>query len=587
MQLVIIAIILSRLQCIRMAELPQHGAELLQLVQRIHQEKYFDTLLVYGSDDCVFHALLRQLQLPVVLLPKGSSSFAWQFNNDALLLGCAADAEQEQHEQLQLKLQLARRLIYLEAEVSPEELCETYLQREQPNVLMLHAATGNVYRCCYFQAKNHVQLHPEDPLYVEQFANMQGAIIRSEVDQLAPRSMLYSDPITGEVRMIGYVANLVNTFVERRNATLRLRQDYEFGKIVYYGVIEELAKKNLIDVGTAMASTLGAQNLDYLSYPYLLSSYCFMVPVPAPLPYKQIYTVIVDPLVMGLLLLLFLLFSLLLIYSPRLSWQRLGLANVLLNDRCLRGLLGQSFPLPAQQSRHLKAICTLLCFASIMTTTMYECYLQSFFTHPPPEPSLHTFADVRASRYRVALDRREAALLLQSYNIILTNAQHIVVLDDWNEFVHMRDTFNASFIYPVTKLRWETYAEQQRIFERPAFYYSDDICLRRYILLCVPVRRHLPYRHLFELHQLQTQQFGLLKFWIERSFFEMVRLRLTPLEDFSEWRPYEDALYVRDISWILQFYLFAHLLASLCFVIELGWHWVRQRRARKQRLRKV
>lgn len=587
MQLVIIAIILSRLQCIRMAELPQHGAELMQLVQRIQLERYFDTLLVYGRDDCLFHELLPELQLPVVLLPGGSSSSAWEFNNDPLLLCCGADAEQEQHEQLLLKLQVARRLVYLEEEVSPEELCTTYLEREQPNVLMLHAATGNVYRCSYFQQPNHVQLHSEDLLYMEQFTNMRGAIIRSEVDQLAPRSMLYRDSITGEVRMIGYVANLVNTFVERRNATLQVRQDYEFGKIIYYGEIEKLARNNLIDVGTAMASTLGVQNLDYLSYPYLLSSYCFMVPVPAPLPYKQIYTVIVDPLVMGLLVVLFLLFSLLLIYSPRLSWEKLSLVNVLLNDRCLRGLLAQSFPLPAQQSRHLKAICTLLCFASIMTTTMYECYLQSFFTHPPPEPSLHTFEDVRASRYRVALDRREAALLLQSYNVILSNAKNAIVLDDWNDFVHMRDTYNASFIYPVTKLRWETYAEQQKIFERPAFYYSDDICLQRYILLCVPVRRHLPYRHLFELHQLQTQQFGLLKFWIERSFFEMVRLRLTPLEDFSVQRPFEDALYVRDISWILQFYLFAHLLASLCFVIELGWHWVTQRRARKQRLRKV
>lgn len=590
MQLLIIAIIFARLQCIRMADLPPHGAELLQLVQRIRLERHFDTLLVYGRADCVFHRLLGMLELPVVLLSEGSSSSAWHFNSDPLLLCCGADAEQERHDQVLLKLQQARRLVYLEQQLQSQQLCTIYLEREQPNVIMLHAATSNVYGCRCFQAENHVQLQPQDALYVEQFANMRGAIIRSDVDQLAPRSMLYSDPITGGVRMIGYVANLVTTYVERVNATLQLRGDYEFGKIVYYGVIEELAKQNHIDLGTALASTLSTPYLDYLSYPYLISSYCFMVPVPAPLPYKQIYTVIVDPLVLGLLALLFLLFSLLLIYSPRLSWQRLSLANVLLNDRCLRGLLGQSFPLPAQQSRHLKAICTLLCFASIMTTTMYECYLQSFFTHPPPEPLLRSFEDVRHSRFRVAMDRREANLLLQSYNMTLRNAQraqNVIVLDDWNEFVHMRDTFNASFIYPVTRLRWATYSEQQKFFERPAFYYSDDICMQRYVLLCVPLRRHLPYRHLFELHLLQTQQFGLLKFWIERSFFEMVRLRLTPLKDYSEPRVDEEQLYVRDISWILQFYLLAHILASLCFVLECGWKRLTDCRARRRRLHKV
>ncbi|KAH8407479.1 hypothetical protein KR222_002059 [Zaprionus bogoriensis] len=611
MQLLISLLILSglshRLQCIQLADLPQqlqapHQAALLQLVLRIHLERHFDTLVLYGSAACPFEALLQQLELqmelPVVLLAEGSSSSNsdWRFNNEALLLCCGADAEQERNEQTLHKLQQARRLVYLEEQLQPGQLCAQYAAREQHNVLMLHAATGNIYACRYFhRPQQYVQLQSElekeeeeeeQALYVEQFANMQGAVIRTEADQLAPRSMFYRDARTGELRMRGYVASLMNAFVQRVNATLKMPENPVLGHITYYGIIEERAKQGELDVGIALASTVSRHNLDHLSYPYMISSYCFMVPEPAPLPYKQLYTLIVDPLVLWLLALLFLLFSLLLIYSSELSWRRLSLLNLLLNDRCLRGLLAQSFPLPAQPSRHLKAICFLLCFASIMTTSMYECYLQSFFTHPPPEPLLRSFEDVRHSRFRIAIDRNEAELLMQSYNLSLMDLHNMQMMDDWNKFVHMRDTFNASFIYPVTRLRWRTYSEQQKIFARPAFYYSDDICMQRFVLLCVPMRPQLPYRGLFERHMMLLQQFGLVQFWIGRSFYEMVRLRHTPLVDYSEKRVVEEQLYVRDISWILQSYLLAHLCAAFCFAIECCWSRMLRRRKAAVRLLK-
>ncbi|KAL7737373.1 hypothetical protein ACLKA6_012983 [Drosophila palustris] len=583
MHLVSIAIILGcqclRLHCTQLSALPpqpdqQLQQQLLLLLERIRLERRYDTILIYGRAPCVFHSLLQQLEVPTVLLAKGSSHSDWDFGSEPLLLSCGATAEQEQNSRTLMKLQQARRLVHLEADVSPQWLCEDYFAREQHNVAMLHAdfaTTGSFFSCRCFKQENHVQLTLQDSslIYVQQFRNMQGASIRSEADQLPPRAMIYRDVESGKFRMLGYVANLVNTFVERVNATLELRDDYEIGLITYQGDIVNWTQHNLLDVAATLDTTMLAENFDYLSYPYVITSYCLMIPVPAPMPYKKIYIMIVQPLVLGLLALFFLVFSLLLIYSEELSWRDLSLANFLLNDRCLRGLLGQTFPLPANPSRHLKAICFLICFASIMTTTMYESYLQAYFTHPPLEPFQRTLDDLRASPYRIASHRREANALLKGRNLTTNDGTNLYVLDSWPDFIKLRDFFNASYAYPVTGARWYSYAEKQRFFKSPVFYYSRDICMYSQMLLCIPLRPHLPYRDLFEEHMQLMQEFGMLKFWMGRSFFDMVHLGLSSLEDYSVPKPVEDAIYLRDLTLILYFFLAGHLFACFVFAIEL------------------
>ncbi|XP_064542282.1 uncharacterized protein Ir52a [Drosophila montana] len=577
-----------RLHCVQLDDWPdqadiQEKQQLERLLQRIRLERHFETIVVYGRAPCVFHELLPHLELPTVLLSNGSSLADWRFNSEStLLLCCGLTAEQEHNPRTLLQLQQARRLVQLEAKIRPQWLCALYFAREQHNVAMLDAR-GNLYSCRLYRQPNYVQLASSSynsssdsnsnsgSIYVQQYGNVQGAVIVSEPDQLVPRSMLYRDPSTGQLEMAGFVCNLMKTFVRRVNATLKLRPGIELGKTTYYGTMERRVQQNELDVAGTLASTLTSDNMDYLSYPFVSSSYCFMIPVPARLPYKKIYTMIVEPLVVGVLLLLFLIFSLLLIYSQELSWRRLSLSRVLLNDRCLRGLLGQPFPWPLAASRHLKAICLLLCFASLMTTTMYECYLQSFFTQPPAESMLRSYADFRASPYRIAVERREANRMLKSYNLTTDHSRNAFVLDDWHEFVHLRDTFNASFIYPVTHLRWKSYSEQQKLFKQPVFYYSEDVCLHRFLLMCLPVRRHWPYRRLFEQHTLSMWEFGVMQFWIRRAFSDMVNLNMTKLVDYSSSEPNEEAVYVRDLSWIFYFYATAHLLACLCFAVELCW----------------
>ncbi|XP_030382095.1 uncharacterized protein LOC115629680 [Scaptodrosophila lebanonensis] len=581
------------------SEESEFEVQLFKLLQKIFKEEPFDTLLLYTrpQQNCAFHSLSSNW--PTVLVTNGSTDYDWNYSSTALVLACDDNAEQEESDRTLFKLRQARRLVRTDT-AGPEHaatLCELYFELEQHNIVLLDenfASTGVYYSCRKFLSAYAVlveqQLSSLQPAYVKQFRNMQGALILTDVDQLAPRSMLYQDKQSGEMKMMGYCASLLLTYAKRVNATLKLRLDQEIGHVIFYGDIHEWARQNLIDIATAMSINMMSRSFDHISYPYMISSYCLMMPLPQPVPYNVVYGMIIDPLVVSILLLLFCIFSLLLIYTDQLSWRHLSFSNVLFNDRTLRGLLGQSFPMVANPSRHLKLICFLLCSASILITTMYEAYLNAYFTHPPSEPFIRSVESIARSHLRVLAMRRETKVLLAAVGRTPETVEFQVVdyIDDINQLIQTRNSLNTSFAYPVTELRWRTYQEQQKLFKRPLFYYSKDICLNEFMLLCLPMRKELPYRDLFEMHILYVQQFGLMEHWVERSFYQMVQLGLTPLKDLSHPSKIEDAILVEDLIWIFALYLALQALNCFCFVGELlKFRWQRRTlgRARKPRQR--
>lgn len=547
---------------------------LLSLLLRLQLEEHYDTLLVYG-EECLLHSLSKSLMVPTVL-SLGSTNFDWNFSSLTLILSCGFPSEKEENYRSLMKLQLTRRVIYLQKNIPMESVCDYYGKKEQYNIALVKedfGQSGIVYACRCFQDPNYeeVKLFKGKPIFMEQFRNMQGAPIRTLTDNLAPRSMAYRDPRTGEKRFLGYVANALNNFVEKVNATLTWQLDLVPPETrIFFTNITKWAAEDLLDIGMSLDSTLDKSNLDTQTYPYLMTSYCFMVPLPDRLPYYEIYTYIVDTNVLVGIFVLFCSFSLLLIYSQQMSFRGLSLDSFLLNDKCIRGLLGQPFPFPLLSTRKLKMICFLLCFASLMTTTMYGAYLQAFLWMPPALSKMRSFEDLDNSRYKVAINLAEMDILGFADNRTLdqVSPEHLEVFEDYRQFVELRETFDDNYIFPVTSLRWRTYQEQQKVFAFPVFYYTKDFCLSRFNFLSFPVRRDLPYRHLFEEHLLRQKEFGLLKHWLDRSFLYMVRLGLTSLEDFGP-PPVSDPIDLEDLSWVFQMYLAALGLCCGCFILEL------------------
>ncbi|XP_039482888.1 uncharacterized protein LOC120446129 [Drosophila santomea] len=567
---------------------PHLEDRVFSLLVRLQLEQFYDTLLLYG-DDCVFHSTSRRLNVSTVLVSSGSCNFDWNFSSLTLILSCGPEEENETNYETLVKLQLNRRLVYLLGVTKPHSVCERYSQKEQYNIAAIAEdfdRSKTIYACRHFKDPNieEVSLLDSKPVFIEQFRNMQGKPIRTAADLLSPRSMIYVDAKTGERKTTGYVANLVNTFAQRVNATLEL--EVLANKLIVKEILGMVENEQL-DIGITLESSFRMTFIDISSYPYILTSYCLMVQVPAKLPYNLVYAMIIDPLVLGIIFVLFCLLSVLLIYSQKMSWQDLSLANILLNDKSLRGLLGQSFPFPLNASKKLRLIFTILCFASIMLNTMYDAYLQSYFTNPPSEPEIGSFEDIGSYNRRIAMPALEVNGLIKTNNSHFREirVEDLEIFDNMPEVYKLRDDFNLSYNYVVTGDRWRSYAELQTFFKEPVFYYARDLCFSRLIFLSVPLRRHLPYRHLFDEHMMQQHEFGFVNYWMSHSLFDMVRLDLTPLKDLSRPLAYTPSLLMDDISWILKIYLAAVVLCVLCFLLEIGVDmWKRRMNFRNQQV---
>ncbi|EDX07216.1 GD11120 [Drosophila simulans] len=514
---------------------------LLRVLSRLNLEEEYNTLLVYGKE-CVFHSLLRKLEIPAVTVLSGSTDYDWSFSTATLVLSCGSDAENEENSYTLLKLQRTRRLIYLDDNSEPESVCMRYSLKEQHNIAMVKSnfdQSDIFYSCRLFQTPNYVEGHffKDQPIYIENFQNMRGATIRTVPDILVPRTIVYRDEKSGETKMLGYLAHMINTYAQKLNAKLQFIDTEKLG-VKKPSVLDIMnwVKEDIVDIGTTLASSLQFKNMDSVWYPYLLTGYCLMVPVPAKMPYNLVYSMIVDPLVLSIIFVMLCLFSVLIIYTQQLSWKNLTLANILLNDKSLRGLLGQSFPFPANPSKHLKLIIFVLCFASVMITTMYEAYLQSYFTQPPSEPYIRSFQDIGNSSLKMAISRMEVNVLtsLNNSHFREISEDHLLIFDDLSEYLVLRDSFNTSFIFPVSVDRWNGYEEQQKLFAEPAFYLATNLCFNQFMLFSPPLRRYLPHRHLFDDHMMRQHEFGLVTFWKSQSFIEMVRLGLASMEDLSK-----------------------------------------------------
>ncbi|XP_016958014.3 uncharacterized protein LOC108030011 [Drosophila biarmipes] len=547
---------------------PDLEERLFGLLLRLKTEKVYDTLLIYG-EDCAIPSLSTGLQVPTVLVSSGTTNFEWNFSSLTLILSCEFQAEREQNYRTLMKLQLARRLILLKGNAQPATVCDFYSKKEQYNIAMVKEnfdQFGVVYSCRLFQDRRYeeINLFEGSPIFIEQFRNMHGAPIRSFPDLSPPECMAYLDPKTGEEKYTGYVASVLNNFAKKVNATISMQMHLAENKEdISFVNITNWASEDLLDIGMSEALSFRMSNFDTISYPYLMGSFCFMCPLPDKMPFSDIYLAIVDQAVLIVLFVVFCIISVMVIYIQKKSWRALSFTGVLMNDICVRAFLAQPYPFPRHLNGKLKLIFIVICFSSVITTTMYTSYLQALLWAPPVDPFMTSFADVEKSRYMMAINIYDVGAV-QSLNV---SEEQVVVLD-YPEFTHLRDTFNDNFIYPVTANRWMTFAKQQNNFASPMFYYSEALCVNYFDVLSFPLRRHLPYRDLFEEHMLRQKEFGLTKLWLDRSFLNMLRLNYTSLKDFSPPAP-EDCIEVHNLYWIFVMYFTGLGLGGFCFILEL------------------
>ncbi|EDW69627.1 uncharacterized protein Ir67a [Drosophila virilis] len=202
-----------------------------ELLKRSHQEQHCETLLL----------LRHSRQLPCSQMEQVAAAATWpvlRFSSEAnfylkssqstemLALIClTSDVKMD----LALWQALANnlynmrhaRLLLLLQHATVQQLralANTARQLHFPHVVLLQLGTGNAYQLQPYAKEHWLQLQPNSsPIFARQY-NYHGLTARTLPDQVSPRSLGYRDRKTGELRMTGFVAKLMQEFARVHTA---------------------------------------------------------------------------------------------------------------------------------------------------------------------------------------------------------------------------------------------------------------------------------------------------------------------------------------------------------------------------------
>ncbi|XP_011193506.2 uncharacterized protein LOC105219220 [Zeugodacus cucurbitae] len=464
------------------------------------------------------------------------------------------------------------------------EICLNAMAKDIYNVLVIpngFAGTHKYYTCNMFplDAPRYKEktVHSSS-IFEHQFRNMHGMKLLTYPDQLQPRSMLYYEA-DGTLQIEGYIGKLVSVFADKRNATLAIEHPFEVGKTMYFGDLVELALNNTVDIVAGLTFPHSLEELAMMSYPVQHLDYCYMVPLPETVPINELFVGIVR------LPTLFFIYVFTVIFAALLTHlnQRLKISfiNLFLNDKSIRGILGQSFVPAVRPNLKVKLIIFLLCYMSIITNTTYQAYLQSYLTHPPLQPMYRSYDDMEAAGLKVIFSAKEK-YVLDSNSSALAHPKLFEIMQDYNAWLKLRSSMNTKYVYPVSNARWEVFEFQQSLFHRPIFYFNTDLCFFKNALNCLPTRPDLPYLDLLDDFILRLYSSGIIKEWLSLNFYVMAKLKLVVFEDLSKPMDFGRPLVLDDFYWIRIQYLGCLALACIAFVGEVVYYrWKYQKRVRE------
>ncbi|XP_061390078.1 uncharacterized protein LOC133325307 [Musca vetustissima] len=463
-------------------------------------------------------------------------------------------------------------VLWMDSTGEIDDFCKC-LKRELGNKFLLldwSSENSEQFYTCHSHTRRKANVSDFVELLRQRDVDIKGLRIITESDQLPPRSILYYDT-DGNLQLEGFVANCITSFAERYDATLVIQPPLEVGRAVFYEVLLNKTARGLLDMPAIVTpyKNKGLSAIQY-SYPLEQMDLCYMIPLPRRMKGNRIFTYIIDWRVMiviaGLAIVYGILFDAVACAPIKLN---VSFSNVVVNDKGIRVLLGQSFVMPKNPRPLLQYICFLLCYTSLIISTTYQAYLQSNRIHPALEKRVESYEDMKEAGLRIALTSQESEFLDPS--IYAMHKDLFTPIEPYDRFLKLRESMDTRFVYPVSNTRWEVFNEQQDLFQRPLFYYSSKLCLRKQALLAVPLGPNLPYKSLFDQHLLHLRETGLLQYWISVNFYTMVRLNITAFRDLSTPEEIADAIELNDLKWIWLLYgvtLFVAFSVLMCELVH-------------------
>ncbi|KAH8278421.1 hypothetical protein KR018_002979 [Drosophila ironensis] len=378
---------------------------------------------------------------------------------------------------------------------------------------------------------------PRILLFPQKLANLGGYAIRTLADNSEPHTIVRKSA-DGEIIISGPIWQLLEEFIRNLNGTIHRAIVPPPGNIIKLAQVVDLVRNNTVDVAATLRPFTLMKNYQQYSYPAITGSWCTMLPMERVLSsHNALGSLMQSPLTWVYLLLLY-------------------VAHRLLSQR--RFLQARVFA-ALNPMAHLLLVCIL------------QAQLSAFFIEPQQMNHITSLRQLEQSGLRIMGNRAE----FSDYPIEMRSryASSFLLKDVFNDLAQHRNSFNTSYGYTVTSIKWMLYKEVQSYFHRPLFRYSNDICVQKLSLFSLVIRKNFLLRYQLKHFILRLHAGGLLRFWYRQSYHEMIQAGRMRLEDMSTPHQFQ------PISWsewqYVTIFYGAALVASLgVFVVELAVYYV-------------
>ncbi|XP_017133548.1 uncharacterized protein LOC108150096 [Drosophila elegans] len=439
----------------------------------------------------------------------------------------------------------------------------------------LHVAViahGNrIFRLQPYAPQRWLEIDPEKSRIFVKVRNYYGKDILTLPDQFPPRSIVYRNAKTGGLEMTGYVYKFLLEFSRIYNFTFRWQRPIVPGERLNLILLRNMTLNGTINMPISLCGFEASSKFGVFSNVYVMENWYIMVPRAQQIPTADVYVVVCGKNFLIVLLISYYIFTILdTCFGPLLLQKRVDWSNLVLNERMISGIVGQSFKMSARNTISSRLTNATLFLLGLVLSTLFAAHLKTLLTKRPSSRQISNFQQLRDSHVTVLFEKAEQFYLDENmWERPIRAIKDRLTFKDTVEYNALRSGLNRSQAFSVLTSDWLIVAKRQELFKQPVYTIQPELqIIGTSVLLSLVMQSNSIYEHHINDLIERAQGAGIVEYWKQQTLREMVTLGMISQKDPYTHMAFRD-FKVGDLFWVWIWLDCFLILAFFIFFIEL------------------